>query len=412
MSAEQPPPAGPVRLYGPQFRDDPAGLYRQIRQQYGPVAPVLLEGDIPAWFVCGYREVDQVANDSQLFTRENQRWNAWDRIPDDWPLFAYVVDSPSVMFTEGPAHRQRADAISDALAAVDQFELGAQCEQIADELIDEFASTGEADLMAQYAEQIPLRATAAMVGMSAADATGLLRDIAILVDSAGEDSMDSYERVQDAMQRLVESKRRVPGPDVTSRLLEHPADLADQEITLDLLVVLSLAHQPTSNWIGNSIRLMLTDARFAATLSGGRATAGQALDEVLWEDTPTQNSIPRIATRDTQLGGQRIRARDLLVLGLAAANADPHVRRDADGAAGNRAQMSFSHGEHGCPYPAPELAEVIAKTSIEVLLDRLPDLTLAVPAGSLEWRPSVWVRGLTSLPVTFTPVPRRDRARA
>jgi cytochrome P450 len=410
MSGEQPTPNGPVRLYGPQFRNDPAGLYRQIRQQYGPVAPVLLEGDIPAWFVCGYREVDQVANDSQLFTRENQRWNAWDRIPDDWPLFAYVVDNPSVMFNEGTAHRQRAGAISDALAAVDQFELGAQCEQIADRLIDEFAGSGEADLMAQYAEQIPLRATAAMFGMTADDATGLVGDIAVSVDSAGEDSLDAYERMQDAMQRLVEDRRRVPGPDVPSRLLEHPANLAEQEIVLDLLVILSIAHEPTSNWIGNSVRLMLTDPRFAATLSGGRATAGQALDEVLWEDTPTQNSIPRIATRDTQLGGQRIRARDLLVLGLAAANADPHVRMGADGAAGNRAQMSFSHGEHGCPYPAPELAEVIAKTSVEVLLDRLPDLTLAVPAGSLEWRPSVWVRGLASLPVTFTPVPRRDRA--
>jgi cytochrome P450 len=192
-------------------------------------------------------------------------------------------------------------------------------------------------------------------------------------------------------------------------LLQHPADLADQEIVLDLLVILSIAHQPTTNWIGNTIRLMLTDARFAATLSGGRASAGQALDEVLWQDTPTQNSIPRVATRDTHLGGQRIRAGDLIVLGLAGANADPRVCPDGDGAVGNRAQMSFSHGEHACPYPAPELAQVIAETSVEVLLDRLPDLTLAVPAGSLEWRSSVWVRGLTSLPVTFTPAPRRDR---
>lgn len=400
----------PVRLYGPQFRSDPAGLYRQIRQEFGPVAPVLLEGDIPAWFVCGYREVDQVAADSQLFTRANQRWNAWDRIPDDWPLFAYVVDSPSVMFTEGPAHRQRAGAISDALAAVDQFELATACEQIADELIDDFAGSGKADLMARYAEQIPLRATAAMFGMSTAEATGLVRDIAVSVDAAGVDSMDAYERVHDAMQRLVEDRRRVPGPDVPSRLLEHPADLADQEVVLDLLVILSIAHQPTSNWIGNSVRLMLTDGRFATTMLGGRASAGQALDEVLWEDTPTQNSIPRIATRDTQLGGQRIRAGDLLVLGLAAANADPRVRPGADRPVGNRAQMSFGHGEHGCPYPAPELAEVIASTSVEVLLDRLPDLALAVPAASLQWRPSVWVRGLTSLPVTFTPVPRRDRA--
>ena len=410
MTEVQPTSAGSVRLYGPQFQNDPAGVYQRIRQHYGPVAPVLLEGDIPAWFVCGYREVDQVATDSQLFTRENQRWNAWDRIPDDWPLFAYVVENPSVTFTEGAAHRRRAGAISDALAAVDQFELAAQCEQIADQLINEFAGSGEADLMAQYAEQIPLRATAAIFGMSPADATGLVRDIIVSVDSAGEDSMDAYERVHDAMQRLVEDRRQLPGPDVPSRLLEHPAELADQEIALDLLVILSIAHQSTSNWIGNSVRLMLTDARFATTLSGGRASAEQALDEVLWQDTPTQNSIPRIATRNTHLGGQRIRARDLLVLGLAAANADPRVRPGADSAVGNRAHMSFSHGEHSCPYPAPELAEVIAKTSVEVLLDRLPDLTLAVPAGSLEWRPSVWVRGLTSLPVTFTPVPRRDRA--
>jgi len=34
--------------------------------------------------------------------------------------------------------------------------------------------------------------------------------------------------------------------------------------------------------------------------------------------------------------------------------------------------MSFGHGEHGCPYPAPELAEVIARTAVEVLLDRYP----------------------------------------
>ena len=410
MTGLQSTPAGPVRLYGPQFRSNPTAVYRQIRQQYGPVAPVLLEGDVPAWFVSGYREVDQAATDSQLFTRDNQRWNAGDRIPDDWPLFAYVVYGPSVMFTEGPEHQRRAGAISDALNAVDQFELATQCERIADELIDEFAGGGEADLMAQYAEQIPLRATATMFGMAAADAVGLVGDIGVSVDSAGEHSMDAYDRVHDAMQRLVEDKRRFPGTDVASRLLEHPADLADQEIALDLLVILSIAHQPTSNWIGNSIRLMLTDERFATTLSGGRASAGQALDEVLWQDTPTQNSIPRIATRDTNLGGQRIRARDLLVLGLSAANADPRVHPGADGAVGNRAQMSFSHGDHGCPYPAPELAEVIARTSVEVLLDRLPDLTLAVPAGSLEWRPSVWVRGLTSLPVTFTPVPRRDRA--
>jgi cytochrome P450 len=393
---------GPVRLYGPRFEANPGALYAEIRRQHGPVAMVLLEGDVPAWFVSGYREVHQVATDSQLFARDTRRWNAWSQVPEGWPLAAYVVHNPSVMFTEGAEHRRRAGAISDALDAVDQFELSSQCERIADELIDDFAGSGEADLMAQYAEMIPLRAALSMCGMAAASVPGMARDLALSVASAGQESLDAYGRVQNAMAQLVGEKRVYPGPDVPSRLLAHQANLSDEEIMLDLLVVMAAAHQPTTYWIGNTIRLLLTDVRFATTLSGGRASVGQALNEVLWQDTPTQNFIGRFATRDTRLGGQRVRAGDMLVLGLAAANTDPQVRHGHDVAGGNRAQMSFGHGEHGCPYPAPELAEVIARTSIEVLLDRLPDLSLAVPAESLQWQPSIWMRGLTGLPVRFT----------
>jgi len=307
------------------------------------------------------------------------------------------------MFTEGPEHRRRATAISDALAAVDQFDLGAHCERIADQLIDKFAGSGEAELMSQYAERIPLQAAAIMCGMSEADTPGLVADLVASLDSTGSNSMEAFDRVQETMRILVDDKRELPGEDVPSELLANPANLTGEEIRLDLLLVLSAAHQHTTNWIGNTIRLMLTDDRFATNLSGGRASVGDALNEVLWHDTPTQNYIGRVATRDTRLGGQRIRTGDLLVLGLAAANTDPHVQAADPGAGGNRAQMSFGHGEHGCPYPAPELAETIAKTSIEVLLDRLPDLTLAIPAEGLNWRASVWMRALTALPVTFTP---------
>ncbi|GAB3445602.1 cytochrome P450 [Actinophytocola sediminis] len=394
---------GLAKLYGPQFQRDPAALYADIRGRYGPVAPILLEGDVPAWFVCGYRELHQVTTDAQLFARDTRRWNAWDRIPDDWPLLAHVVHNRSVMFTEGPEHRRRATAISEALAEVDQFDLGAHCERIADQLIDKFAGSGEAELMSQYVERIPLQAAAIMCGMAESDTPGLVAELVASLDSTGANSLEAFDRVQESMRLLVEDKREFPGADVPSHLLADPANLSGEEIRLDLQVVLTAAHQHTTNWIGNTIRLMLTDDRFATSLSGGRASVGDALNEVLWHDTPTQNYIGRIATRDTRLGGQRIRAGDMLVLGLAAANADPHVRTEDPGAGGNRAQMSFGHGEHGCPYPAPELAEAIAKTSVEVLLDRLPDLTLAVPQEALDWRASVWMRALTHLPVTFTP---------
>lgn len=388
-----------VPLYGEQYRTDPAGLYTRIREKHGPVAPVLLEGDIPAWFVCGYRELHQVTSDSALFARDTRRWNAWETVPDDWPLLPHLVHNPSVMFTEGPDHRRRAGALSDALESVDQFELASQCERIADQMIDRFAGAGEAELMGQYASRIPLRAAAMMCGVPESEARVLVDDVMGALDSSMANQMAVYGRMQEEMQRLVDRKRVMPGSDVPSHLLANPVNLGDEEVLSDLLVVLLQAHQQTTNWIGNTIGLMLTDARFAITLSGGRASVGDALNEVLWHDTPTQNYLGRVATRDTALGGQRIRAGDLLVLGLAAANADPQVR-PADGAVGNRAMMSFGHGEHGCPYPAPEIAEIIAKASVEVLIDRLPDLVLS---EALEWRSSVWTRGLTRLPVTFTP---------
>ena len=404
-------PDTPVRLYGSRFETDPAGLYAEMRQRYGPVVPVLLEDDVPAWLVAGYRELHQVTTDPVVFARDTQRWNAWDRVPPDWPLLAFVAHSSSLAFTEGAEHRRRAGAMSDALNQVDQVELAARCERIADELIDAFAGSGQADLMAQYAEQLPLRAAVFLCGMTEADTPGMVHDLGLSIDSAGPESVEAHRRVQQRMRALVAVKRERPGADISSRMLGHPAALTDEELVMDLFVLIAGAHQPPTHWIGNTLRLLLTDDRFATTLSGGRASVGQALNEVLWHDTPTQNYIGRVAARDTVLAGRHIRAGDLLILGLAAANTDPDARpaggRVDEWASGNHAQMSFGHGEHGCPYPAPELAEIIARTSIEVLLDRLPDLTLARPAESLTWRPSVWMRGLTALPVTFTPAGMR-----
>jgi len=391
-----------IRLYGPKFENDPDTLYAEMRAKHGPVAPVLLDADVPAWFVGGYRELHQVTTDSQLFARDPRRWNGWESVPDDWPLLPYMSHNASVMYTEGPEHRRRAGAISDALASVDQFDLASQCERIADQLIDKFAGSGEAELVSQYASRISLSASAMMCGMSEAEAGALVEVSIGSLATSTANAMAVQAQMHEAVQHLVDEKRRFPGQDLPSVLLSNPAHLSGEEIVLDLMMVLLLAQRQTTNWIANTARLMLTDARFAVTISGGRASVGDALNEVLWHDTPTQNYVGRIATRDTSLGGQRIRAGDLIVLGLAAANADPQVR-PAEGGVGNRAMMSFGHGEHGCPYPAPELAEIIAKTSVEVLIDRLPDLVLAVPPDALQWRTSMLSRGLTGLPVKFTP---------
>ncbi|HWC81913.1 MAG TPA: cytochrome P450 [Pseudonocardiaceae bacterium] len=393
-----------VRLYGPEFQRDPAQLYRDLRREYGPVAPILLDGDVPAWLVLGYREIYYISSNPQLFARNTQRWNGWDATPENWSLLPFVGYQPSLMFTEGPEHQRRAGAVSDALDDVDRLELKFLCEQVADRLVDAFAGAGEVDLMTDFAHPVPALVVARLLGLDDVEARALTADLTVSLDG-GDGAVAAHMRVAGRMQELLARKRSRPGSDVPSRLIAHQAGLTDEELVQDLLVVLAAAQQPTANWIGNTLRLMLTDTRFAVTLSGGRRSVGQALAQVLWQDTPTQNFIGRFAVRATNLAGKHIAAGDMLVLGLAAANTDPQVYPAGDpGETGNRAHLSFGHGEHGCPYPAPELAGVIAQGAVEVLLDRLPDLELTVPAEDLAWRESVWMRGLHSLPVRFTPV--------
>lgn len=406
LSSRYPDHADATRFYGQEFAGDVAGLYQEMRRRHGRVAPVLLDGDVPAWLVLAYRELHLVASNSSLFARDSRRWNCWDLVPEDWPLMPYMAWAPTFIFAEGTEHRRRIGAISDALDAVDRTDLAAISEQIADSLIDEFAGNGTADLIAQYAHQMPTLVVARMLGLPDADARIFARDIAASLN-AGPDAADAHQRVFGRMAYVMTQKRLRPGPDLPSRMLAHPAALTDEEAAGDVVMVMLAGTQPTGGWIGNTLRLMLIDDQFSLSLQGGRSSAAQALNEVLWKDTPTQNFLGRFAVQDCELGGRRIRRGDLLVLGLAAANLDPQVHPGSFGdSSTNRAHMSFCHGEHGCPAPAPELAEIMARTAVEVLLDRIPDVELSVPADSLQWRPSVWMRGLDSLPVRFTPVTR------
>ncbi|MGW2447436.1 cytochrome P450 [Streptomyces sp. NPDC001675] len=394
-----------VPLDGPGFRTDPARLYREMRRDHGAVVPVLLHGGIPAWLVLGYRELHQVTGDPVLFSRDSDLWNQWENIPADWPLRPMIGHrQPSILYTVGERHRQRAAMIGNALEAVDPFELRRHAERFADELIDALCAAGEADLIPQYAMLLPVRVLARLYGFPDEDGPGLVTALNDMIDGR-ERALAGQSHLAGSMERLIAERRKEPADDVVSRMLADGSGFTDEEIAQDLMVMTAAGHQPTADWIGNSLRLMLTDDRFAASLFGGRHSVAEAMNEVLWEDTPTQNVAGRWATRDTRLGGRSVRAGDMVLLGLQGANSDPQVRTDASAlTGGNSAHFSFGHGEHSCPFPAQEIAEVIARTGIEVVLDRLPDIDLAVPAESLARRPSPWLRGLNRLPVRFTPV--------
>ncbi|OHV36727.1 MULTISPECIES: cytochrome P450 [Pseudofrankia] len=401
LASRYPAHVGAARLYGDEFHRDAAGFFRELRARHGAVAPALLEGDLPVWLVLSYREMHYVLTRPEVFDRQTP-WNALDLVPADWSL-QWILGSAAVMRSGGQEHERRSTVLHDALGAVDQLELRSRCERIADLLIDEFAATGRAELMSEFALRMPVHVVCWLLGIPLDEASAVVRDLIVLMDLTAEAPV-AYGRLLARMQDLIRQRRERPTFDVASGMVNHPLAAPDDQLVEDMQYVLTAGQQPTAYWIGNTVRLLLTDARFAMTLAGGRRSVGQAMGEVLWEDPPLANLSAYWAARTCQLGGYQVQAGDMLVLSIAAAHADPHIRPDqAASVGGNQAHLAFGHGPHRCPFPAQELSEVIAETAIEVLLDRLPDLSLAVPAAELRWEESLWMRGLASLPVTFTP---------
>jgi len=401
-------------LFGPRFQDTPAEVYRELRNTYGPVAPVLLPGGVPAWLVVGYRELLRVTENTKVFGRGSARWKLWPQIPPDWPLRPMVEDNGSLLYREGDEHRRRAGAVGSALEAVDLNQIQDATQSFAQDLIQKLSEGSRADLIADYAHPLPVLALSRVLGLSDSEGFAMVKSINDMVDG-GPDALRGQIEVRGTMERLVARKRRDPGPDATSRMLADHAGLSDQEVIEDLMVLTLAGHQPCTDWIGMTLWLLLTDHDYAADMGGGRRSVRQAMHQVLRDHTPVQIFAGRFTTQDTVLGATRIPAGDLVLLGLAGANTDPYIRPQAGGASGasgmtgisgpegHNAYMSYSHGEHRCPYAGQWIAEVVAHTAVETLLEHLPDVELDVPADELRWRPSPWLRGLTSLPVTYTP---------
>ncbi|MEU9033446.1 cytochrome P450 [Streptomyces sp. NPDC048352] len=394
---------GLYRLHGPEAQADPLGLYEKLRAEYGAVAPVLVSGDLPAWLVLGHRENLDVARTPSRFARDPRGWRDMreGRVPADTPLGPMVSWVPVCNFTDGPVQERLRGAVVESLERFDKRGIRRYVTRFANQLVDRIAGDGYADLVSAFSDQLPMLVMTQLVGAPDEHGPRLVNAARDMLQGT-ETALQSDRYVTQTLEQLVVERKEKPAHDLASWLIEHPAALTDTEVLMHLRVVLIAAYETTANLIANTLRTVLTDPRFRASLSGGQMTLPDALEQVLWDDPPINTVIGRWATGDTELAGQQIKAGDMLLLGLAAGNADPQIRPDRSVSVfGNRSHLAFSSGAHECP--GQDIGRAIADTGIEVLLDRLPDLQLAVGASELQWRGTLMSRHLLSLPVRFTP---------
>ncbi|MFK0232845.1 cytochrome P450 [Streptomyces vinaceus] len=403
-------PGGATRLHGVAAETDPMGLYEKLRAEHGPVAPVLLEGDVRAWLVLGYLENRDVATRSTQFSRDPRTWHGWrsgEIDPETSPLVPMIGWRPDCVCADGEEHQRLRGAVTAGLNQFDQRGIRRHITRFAHQLIDEFCENGRTELVGEFAEPLPMLVLTRLLGMADEDAPKLVHAARDLF-KATETSLASNAYVLETLKELVAAKRVRPGQDIASVLMSHPAGLSDEEVQHHLRLILLAGYETTANLMANVLRMSVTDPRFRGSLAGGQMTLPEAVEQVLWDEPPLMVCPGRWATGDTTLGGKEIKAGDMLLLGLAAGNVDQAVRQDPSTRVHhNRAHLSFSAGAHECP--GQDIGRVIADTGIDILLTRLPDIGLAVPASDLTWRSSTWARHLTALPVKFAARPRESR---
>ncbi|MEU4345639.1 cytochrome P450 [Nocardia sp. NPDC023852] len=386
-----------VALYSEAFAADPHQVYREMHRRYGSLAPVELAPGVPATLVIGYHTALRILNDPDHFPHDSRTWQT--DVPSDCPVLPMLEWRPAVIRNDGPTHTRYRQAIVAGIEEIDLFALHATVEQIAIPLINTFCEDGSADLISQYALPLSFAVINAMLGCPPEIGQRAATGLAAMFE--GVDADKGNAMFSQAMFDLVTLKRAEPGNDIVSGLLQHPANLDDEEMIHQVLCLYGAGIEPTQNLIVNTLRLMLTDDRFGAGLLGGSLSTRDALDEVLFTDPPLSNYCVSFPKQPMLIDGVWLPAHQPVVVSMAGCNNDPSI--NSGEYTDNRAHLAWSLGPHACP--ARSVAYMIAQDAIDQLLDALPDMRLAVAAQELVWRPGPLHRALAALPIVFPESP-------
>ncbi|WP_143661992.1 cytochrome P450 [Streptomyces glaucescens] len=390
---------------------DPAAFYATLREHGGPVVPVHLDGEVPAWLVIGYDACNTVLRDGLLFTRDLGQWHVTKQglLPQDWPIGPHVQPMRNMLFASGHEHQRLRGAFKTSLHKVGQRRLHATITRVADRLIEGFVEDGQADIVGQYAVPLPVAVLTQLFGFPPEDAERLQRTILTLL-GGGEGALDANVGLNAMIEDHVRRRRQEPRADIVTWLLE--ADLSDEETRETVWLAINAGVGSTTAWAANTCEVLARAEDARTDLRSMLRDIPGVMAEVLWNHAPVQQVIGRVATADMDLHGTRVRRGDLLIISPAGANLD-HDRFGgralrADYVESNASHLAWGSGAHECP--APGLATAIVRGGVERLWTRLDDIHLAFPGQPTQWSPSIIVRLPARLDIAFDPVRARKRA--
>lgn len=387
---------------------EPPREWAEVRE-HGPVVSVTLPSGDQAGLVTRYEEARMLLSDTR-FSRQVPR-DAGTRIAAtaDGGVFNRQAAAGLEMF-EGAGHNRwrRLMAKSFTIRRVEAMRPGIR--RIAEDLVDKMIADGPpGDIVAALGNQLPVQVIGDLLGVPETDRHRFRRwsdTILTLTRYTKEDADAARMEFGTYLAGLIEDKRRRPGDDLMSELVQVTDEDTDRldlrELVITAMALLVAGHETTANMIGKMTAMLLADRRRFEQIVNDASIIPSAVDEVLRCDTNPSIGVPRFISEDTDLGGHQIPAGATVIVSPAIANRDP--RRFPDPARmdlrrSNNHHLSFGAGPHFC-LGAP-LARAELQVVIETLARKLPSLRLAVEPGQLRVKTGLIVVGLEAVPVAW-----------
>ena len=392
----------------PDFIRDPYPFYERLRTT-DPMHPAPFGG----YLASRHAEASLVLRDKRF--GKNYRERTTQRYGSE------VVEEPVfrsirhwMLHQDPPDHTRLRGLVVKAFTARRVEDMRPRIQQIVDETLDRLVDQGRMDLIEDYAFRLPVTIICDMLGIpqehrevfyTSSRAGGRLLD-PVPLSRAEIDAANAGHLASEAyFQQLFELRRRQPGDDLTTQLVQAEQDglkLSNEELTANIILLFGAGHETTVNLIGNGLLALYRNPDQLALLKANPGLITNAVEEFLRYDSSVQLT-GRVALEDIDdLGGKRISKGESVLCLLGSANRDPAVYPDRpdrlDIVRANVRPLSFGGGIHFCL--GAQLARIEAEVAITTLLRRLPKLRLD-DAENPQWRPTFVLRGLKRLLATW-----------
>ncbi|MGA2208221.1 MAG: cytochrome P450 [Acidimicrobiales bacterium] len=376
---------------------DPFTVWDELRQTC-PIAHTNRRGS--NWLPTRYEDVTAMAHDIEHFSSVEVAVIGFEGEEPEEQLLPYGLPPISV---DPPVHTWTRRLLLPWFShrRVESYEQ--MTRDLCHSLIDAFVAEGRADAAENYAQQIPVRVIAHILGVPAdlADTfTGWVRDVL--------EFADDEERRTAAMEGLftyfiaeVASRKENPGTDLLSELLQtefEGAPIEDGIVLGTAALVLIAGVDTTWSAIGSSLWHLATHEDDRKRLVAEPELMPIAIEELLRAYSPV--TMARLVTSDVEFKGCPMKTGDKLLMNFPAANRDPEIFEDADKVILDRQHnrhVAFGSGIHRCA--GSNLARMELRVALEEWLARIPEFRLADGAEVL-WAGGQ-VRGPRVLPVVF-----------